>query len=111
MPRPEARPEIGVPSDSVRTYLREIARIPLLTASQEVDLAMRIESGEMALELLATSGPNHALDRRRFLQVVETVARGSGGKPSPGGTALDPVRTPTSSCDGWPPTSIGPGRS
>jgi RNA polymerase primary sigma factor len=36
---------------------------------------MRIESGEMALELLATSGPNHALDRERFRQVVETVDR------------------------------------
>jgi RNA polymerase primary sigma factor len=75
VPRLEARPEPGAPADSVRTYLREIGRIPLLTASQEVDLAMRIESGEMALELLAVTGPHHPLDRLEFRKVVEAVDR------------------------------------
>jgi RNA polymerase primary sigma factor len=34
--------------DSLRLYLREIGKVPLLTADQEVYLAKRIERGEMA---------------------------------------------------------------
>src|SRR5205085_9260428 len=34
--------------DSLRLYLREIGKVPLLTADQEVYLAMRIERGDMA---------------------------------------------------------------
>ncbi|WP_412990247.1 RNA polymerase sigma factor RpoD [Pediococcus siamensis] len=33
-------------NDPVRMYLKEIGRVPLLTAKQEVDLALRIEKGE-----------------------------------------------------------------
>ena len=33
--------------DSLRLYLREIGKVPLLTADQEVSLAKRIERGEM----------------------------------------------------------------
>jgi RNA polymerase primary sigma factor len=35
-------------NDPVRMYLKEIGKVPLLTAAQEVDLARRIESGEFA---------------------------------------------------------------
>lgn len=34
-------------NDPVRMYLKEIGKVPLLTAEQEVELAMRIEAGEM----------------------------------------------------------------
>ena len=33
--------------DSLRLYLREIGKVPLLTADQEVSLAKRIERGDM----------------------------------------------------------------
>jgi RNA polymerase primary sigma factor len=38
-------------NDPVRMYLKEIGKVPLLTAPEEVDLARRIESGEFATEL------------------------------------------------------------
>jgi RNA polymerase primary sigma factor len=40
-------------SDPVRMYLREIGRVPLLTAVEEVELARRIEGGAEASERLA----------------------------------------------------------
>src|SRR5918996_4020076 len=39
-------------NDPVRMYLKEIGKVPLLTAEQEVDLAMRIEAGLWAEEML-----------------------------------------------------------
>jgi RNA polymerase primary sigma factor len=72
-PHTEARADPSISADSVRMYLREIGRAPLLTAPQEVDLAMRIESGGMAADLLARVTATDALDRQRFDQVVVTV--------------------------------------
>jgi RNA polymerase primary sigma factor len=72
-PRPEARRESGALYDPIRMYLREIGKVPLLTAPQEVDLAMRIESGGMAAGLLAFSTPTNRLDRGKFQQVVDSV--------------------------------------
>jgi RNA polymerase primary sigma factor len=40
-------------SDPVRMYLREIGQVPLLVASEEVDLAKRIEAGVLAEERMA----------------------------------------------------------
>ncbi|MFD3658000.1 RNA polymerase sigma factor [Streptomyces sp. NPDC058620] len=43
----------GTSSDLFRQYLREIGRIPLLTAEEEVELARRVEAGLFAEERLA----------------------------------------------------------
>jgi RNA polymerase primary sigma factor len=40
--------------DSVKAYLKEIGRVPLLTADQEIELAKRIEAGLFARERLET---------------------------------------------------------
>jgi RNA polymerase primary sigma factor len=61
----EGRPEAGpseearrpVTSDLVRIYLREIGRVPLLTAEDEVELAKAIEAGLFADEKLAGGQP------------------------------------------------------
>ncbi len=46
---------IGV-DDTVALYLREMARVPLLTNEEEVSLAKRIEAGRDAERLLANNG-------------------------------------------------------
>jgi RNA polymerase primary sigma factor len=40
-------------NDPVRMYLKEIGKVPLLTAEQEVELAMRIEAAEFSKEMMA----------------------------------------------------------
>ncbi|MEU9758883.1 RNA polymerase sigma factor [Streptomyces sp. NPDC047985] len=53
-PEPRGRPETTGPcADLFRQYLREIGRIPLLTAADEVELARRVEAGLFAEERLA----------------------------------------------------------
>ncbi|WSQ62739.1 RNA polymerase sigma factor [Streptomyces sp. NBC_01217] len=55
-PQPRGRPETAGPSsDLFRQYLREIGRIPLLTAADEVELARRVEAGLFAEERLAST--------------------------------------------------------
>ncbi|EFL31943.1 RNA polymerase sigma factor RpoS [Streptomyces viridochromogenes DSM 40736] len=50
---PPARPDTSGPSsDLFRQYLREIGRVPLLTAAEEVELARRVEAGLFAEEKL-----------------------------------------------------------
>ena len=57
-PEPVPRPEAGSPSsDLFRQYLREIGRIPLLTAAEEVELARRVEAGLFA-EAKLTNTPD-----------------------------------------------------
>src|SRR4051812_48286923 len=48
----EAGARAAATSDPVRMYLKEIGRVPLLTAAEEVDLAKRVEAGLFASEKL-----------------------------------------------------------
>ncbi|MQA93670.1 MAG: RNA polymerase sigma factor [Streptosporangiales bacterium] len=50
----------GATADSVKDYLKQIGKVPLLNAEQEVELAKRIEAGLFAEEKLGVEG--HALD-------------------------------------------------
>jgi RNA polymerase primary sigma factor len=66
-------------NDPVRMYLKEIGRVPLLSAAQEVDLAMRIESGEFATALFASvDGDRNGISKiepKQLSGVVEAVVR------------------------------------
>lgn len=67
-PPGRATEHTGAGSDLLRQYLREIGRVPLLTAAEEVELARRVEAGLFAEERLAAApDPDsrlaHDLDR------------------------------------------------
>ena len=76
--------------DSLRLYLREIGKVPLLTADQEVSLAKRIERGDERAK-------QHMIEAN--LRLVVSIAKGYLGRglivprPDPGGIArTDPGR-------------------
>jgi RNA polymerase primary sigma factor len=59
--------------DTVGLYLREIGKVPLLTAEQEVTLAKRMEAGRRAQDKLKRNG---GLDPDERTALVETVRDG-----------------------------------
>ncbi len=60
-------------NDPVRMYLKEIGKVPLLTAAQEVDLARRIEAGEFATVLRELTEEEDRVDQKRLRLVTESV--------------------------------------
>src|SRR3954453_23490495 len=60
-------------NDPVRMYLKEIGKVPLLNAAQEVDLARRIEAGEFATELFRLTDDGAKVDQKKLRRVVEAV--------------------------------------
>jgi len=67
----------GPSSDLFRQYLREIGRVPLLTAAEEVELARRVEAGLFAEEKLGNA-PD--LDNRLALDLDRLVVMGRMAK-------------------------------
>ncbi|HEU5034445.1 MAG TPA: RNA polymerase sigma factor [Mycobacteriales bacterium] len=57
-------------NDPVRMYLKEIGRVPLLSAEEEVDLAKRVEAGLFASEKISLQ-PSLSGDLRRELELIE----------------------------------------
>ncbi|HEX6844521.1 MAG TPA: sigma-70 family RNA polymerase sigma factor, partial [Actinomycetota bacterium] len=60
-------------NDPVRMYLKEIGKVPLLNAAQEVDLARRIEAGELSTALQHGIAEDGKPDPKALKHVVEKV--------------------------------------
>jgi len=60
-------------NDPVRMYLKEIGKVPLLNAAQEVDLARRIEAGELSTALQSQIREDGKADPRAQKVCVEKV--------------------------------------
>lgn len=58
--------------DTIGLYLKEVSRVPLLTADEEVELAQRIERGRMAREELAKGN----VSSRRRLELRKLIEDG-----------------------------------
>ena len=74
-----------IADDSVRLYLREIGRVPLLTAQEEIDLAKRIQKGDKAakdkmveanLRLVVSIAKKYI---GRGLDLLDLIQEGSSG--------------------------------
>ncbi|WP_327283317.1 MULTISPECIES: RNA polymerase sigma factor [unclassified Streptomyces] len=79
-PEPRRRADsggAGPSADLFRQYLREIGRIPLLSAAEEVELARRVEAGLFAEEKL---GGSPDLDLRLALDLDKLVVMGRMAK-------------------------------
>ncbi|MEH0578942.1 RNA polymerase sigma factor [Streptomyces sp. B21-108] len=76
-PRARAADNSGPSSDLFRQYLREIGRIPLLTAAEEVELARRVEAGLFAEEKLSGASD---LDSELALDLDRLVVMGRMAK-------------------------------
>jgi RNA polymerase primary sigma factor len=65
----------GATSDPVKDYLKQIGKVPLLNAEQEVELAKRIEAGLFAEEKLADGGRSLPPDVRDDLDWIAEDGR------------------------------------
>ncbi len=65
----------GATADPVKDYLKQIGKVALLNAEQEVELAKRIEAGLFAEERLATTDfDRNDKDQRRFERDLKWIA-------------------------------------
>jgi RNA polymerase primary sigma factor len=78
--RPELDMTVEPSLDSLRLYLRSIGRVPLLSAEEEVELAKRIERGDVAAK-------QHMVEAN--LRLVVSIAKGYVGR---GLTLLDLIQ-------------------
>jgi RNA polymerase primary sigma factor len=84
-------PSASVGEDPVRLYLKEIGKVPLLKAEEEVAIGQRIEAGQIALRRtlgglpMATARLGALVDRIRREEVPldDVILLPEGGEPKP----------------------------
>ncbi|WP_189336445.1 RNA polymerase sigma factor [Actinoplanes ianthinogenes] len=67
--------ELTASADSVRAYLKQIGKVPLLNAEQEVELAKRIEAGLYAAERLRAAEEGEETLERNFERDLKWINR------------------------------------
>nr|BFE68691.1 hypothetical protein GCM10020092_019920 [Actinoplanes digitatis] len=67
--------ELTASADSVRAYLKQIGKVPLLNAEQEVELAKRIEAGLYAAERLRACDDGEEKLDRNFERDLRWIGR------------------------------------
>ncbi len=72
--------ELTTSADSVRAYLKQIGKVALLTAEQEVQLAKRIEAGLYAAERVRCEDTNHQLCPQLYRDLCWIVRDGQRAK-------------------------------
>jgi RNA polymerase primary sigma factor len=85
------QPSLSASEDPVRLYLKEIGKVPLLKAQEEVEIGQRIETGQIALRRalgripLAVSKLLGLVDRVRHEEVPldDVILLPEGGEPEP----------------------------
>ncbi|HEX7746990.1 MAG TPA: RNA polymerase sigma factor, partial [Micromonosporaceae bacterium] len=67
--------ELTASADSVRAYLKQIGKVPLLNAEQEVELAKRIEAGLYAAERLRAADDGETSLPREMFRDLSWISR------------------------------------
>jgi RNA polymerase primary sigma factor len=67
--------ELTASADSVRAYLKQIGKVPLLNAEQEVELAKRIEAGLYAAERLRAAEEGEVELSREMIRDLTWISR------------------------------------
>ncbi|RAK33142.1 RNA polymerase primary sigma factor [Actinoplanes lutulentus] len=67
--------ELTASADSVRAYLKQIGKVPLLNAEQEVELAKRIEAGLYSAERLRAADEGEEALERNFERDLKWINR------------------------------------
>ncbi|MEH1164549.1 RNA polymerase sigma factor [Micromonospora sp. CPCC 205539] len=67
--------ELTASADSVRAYLKQIGKVPLLNAEQEVELAKRIEAGLYAAERLRAADEGEEKLTREMVRDLGWISR------------------------------------
>ena len=94
----------GATSDPVKDYLKQIGKVPLLNAEQEVELAKRIEAGLFAEEKLADNRRRSARRPGWTWSGSPTTAGGrriTCSRPTSGWWSRWPSATPAAACCSW----------
>ncbi len=93
----------GATADPVKDYLKQIGKVPLLNAEQEVELAKRIEAGLFAEDKLANAD-KLAPKLKRELEIIAEDgrrAKNTSWRPTSAWWSPWPSATPAAACSSW----------
>ena len=99
--------ELTASADSVRAYLKQIGKVALLNAEEEVELAKRIEAGLYATQLMTEfteKGEKLPVAQRRDIRgsaATATAPRTTCWKPTCGWWCRWPSATPAAAWRSW----------